>query len=84
MLIFCSLSQEHFQSKCSRERQQNISILTILHLLGIVGIVSVRSKSLSTSLKKMKLTDIGLQYQFSRSIYLSRVLNICNQNISVD
>ena len=42
-------------------REQNISILTILHFLGIVGIVSVRSKSLSASLKKMKLTDIGLQ-----------------------
>ena len=64
MLIFCSLSREHLQSKCSRERKRNISILTILHLLGIVGIVSVRSKSLSASLKKMKLADIGLQYEF--------------------
>ena len=44
MLIFCSLSQEHFQSKCSQERQQNINILMILHLLGIVGIVSVRKQ----------------------------------------
>ena len=35
----------------------NISILTILHLLGIA---SVLNKSLSASLKKMDLTDIGL------------------------
>ena len=56
--------RQHFQSKCSRERERNISILTILHLLGIVGIVSARSKSLSASLKKMKLADIGLQYEF--------------------
>ena len=49
ILILRSRSREHFQSKCSRERERNISILTILHLLGIV---SVRSKSLSTSLKK--------------------------------
>ena len=33
ILIFCSLSREHLLWKCSRERERNISILTILHLL---------------------------------------------------
>ena len=61
MLIFRSLSRKHFQSKCSRERERNISILTILHL---PGIVSAKSKSLSASLKKMRLADTGLQYEF--------------------
>ena len=32
ILIFCSLSREHLLWKCSRERERNISILTILHL----------------------------------------------------
>ena len=59
MLIFYFLHREHFQSKLSQERERNISILTILHLSGIV---SVRSKSLSASLKKMKLTDTDLQH----------------------
>ena len=58
------LKSKCFQSKSSRQTERNISILTILHLLGIVGIVYLKSKSLSTSLKKMKLTDIGLQYEF--------------------
>ena len=59
--MFRSLSRQHFQSKYSWEKERNNSILTILHLLGIV---SVRSKSLNVSLKKMKLTDASLQYQF--------------------
>ena len=41
---------------CGKENT-NISILIVLHLLRIV---SVLTKSLSTSLKKMTLTDIGL------------------------
>ena len=57
VLIFCSFSWEHFQSSVPEKRMQNISTLMILHLLGIV---SVWAKSLSTSLKKLKLTDIGL------------------------
>ena len=64
MLIFRSLSRKHFQSKCSRERERNISILTTLHLPRIVGIVSAKSKCLSASLKKMRLADTGLQYEF--------------------